>query len=242
MKYNHVDEEIIVDFILNNLTNEKKEAVESHLFSCEKCRIKFQVWNDTIGGETQPKEINPSPKLKSRLMNSIEALPPKRKKRQTFWKKPAIVLMSLTAGFILVIGLFQLMRDDSPSYVVMQNNEAMGENVLSDPNTTRLNIEPMSNDNRISGDIWLNNTTDELFLKVGGLTPLSTKDYQLWVVHTNDKWDGKILNIQDGSALVYYKGSDLGSLKLLKVSIEPSGGSATPTGPETFFIDLKEQR
>jgi anti-sigma-K factor RskA len=240
MKHNHIKAETIVDFILGNLVVEKEDAVKAHLHTCTQCKNECKSWEQMIGEGEHEKAVQASSGLKSRLMKSVDNHP--RVKQRIAWNKQAFLFVSLAAFLLLSVGLYHLVRSEAPAYVVKQNDQVMEEVVMKNPNTNRLDITPVTTSNNISGNVWLNDLTDEMLVKVNGLPSLSTKDYQLWIVHTDNEWQGQLLNIRNGSVGVYYKGPDLAQLKFIKVSIEPRGGSEAPTGPDTFFVDFNKDR
>src|SRR5699024_1509436 len=104
-----------------------------------------------------------------------------------------------------------------------------------------LKIVPVVDNTNMTGGVWLNQSTNEMILHVDGLVPLHTNNYQLWLIHKNDDWNGELLNLRDGSIRVYYKGEDIAMLKYIKVSVEPPGVSLKPSGPEAFYVDLEKQ-
>jgi len=100
---------------------------------------------------------------------------------------------------------------------------------------------PLATAAAIDGQLFLNKQTNEVVFFADGLMPLQTNDYQLWIVHENDYWNGQLLQIRDGSVRVYYKSPDITLLKYFKVSVEPRGGSLSPTGPEILHVDFNEE-
>lgn len=238
----HVDEMKIVDCVLNRLDEREKRQVEAHLKTCSTCREKWGHWRAVLAQES---EIEPSDALNRRMTFSIQ-----RKVapfRHTRWRKPLFVLMSIAAFMMFAIGLKQhgdvwpIHEPDmaKKGYVIAQHDAVPEQKLLLEPETNRKPVMPLINEN-ISGEIWLNIETNELMFFADGLVPLERNDYQLWIVHVGDYWNGHLLELRDGSTRVYYKAEDIRSLKYLKVSVEPQGGSLTPTGPEIFHVDLIE--
>ncbi|MFD2042802.1 anti-sigma factor domain-containing protein [Ornithinibacillus salinisoli] len=235
----HIKEERIVDYALNKLSHDQAQEIENHLFSCEKCQQSLEHWKQLL----LPDQIeSPSPDLKTRLNHSISKL--QSKKRVRFPRKISFVMVSLAVLFLLVVSLPKIQQGNEASvkksnnYITVQHDPTSEEKFMQKPDTNRLDIIPATINKNVQSDVWLNEVTNEMVLLVDGLDPLSSQDYQLWFIHQNDDWYGELLQIRDGSASIYYKGPDIHQLKHIKVSIEPLGGSSTPTGPETFYLDL----
>ncbi|AMX84357.1 hypothetical protein GS3922_12180 [Geobacillus subterraneus] len=55
------------------------------------------------------------------------------------------------------------------------------------------------------------------------------------------KMKGELLTIRHGASRILITGEDVKRFKQVKASLEPKGGSVTPTGPETFIVDLKHE-
>lgn len=236
MVQNHIHEEKIVDYILGNLSSETATEVENHLKACSHCKAESESWQHLLDKANSP---IPSPALKARLNENIERLPKQRKDR---WKRPVIAVASAAVLFLFV-GLYlfngkEQMDTVSQDYIMAQHDE-IPENILVErSDTNHLEILPVATNESIRGDIWMNEATNEMMIRVDGLTPLNAQDYQLWLVRKNDLWNGELLHLQNGSVRVYYKGPDIRLVKHIKVSVEPLGGSLTPTGPEKLRIDL----
>lgn len=241
MAHNHINEERLVDFALGNLSETENQAIENHLRTCGQCEEEVNYWKQVFATENA---AVPSPSLTNRMNETIDKQPHKRPRK--LWQKPAIASISAVAIFMLCFGLYQLVYQNPVTdsqhqgYIVAQHDQIPEKIFMQKPDTNRLDVVPVTNNSQVSSNVWLNKKTNEMLVNVDGLTPLTTKDYQLWLVKTNNDWRGELLNLRNGSIKVYYKGSDIKLLKYIKVSIEPRGGSLTPTGPETIFIDLKQ--
>ncbi len=236
----HVPEEQLVDFALGNISKEKREAVEKHINNCDYCRQEFHTWNRLL---TKNDDLQSSIRLNERVMDAIDVRSD-RKKRKVNRK---VTYFVASAAIILIgLGLFQsqqpqpIAQYSADEYITSRHEHIPEQPFMSDPATSRLNVVPVTMNRNISGDVWLNEVTNELILQVDGLEPLPTQDYQLWLVHDDQGWKDEILRLEDGRVQVYYKGPNVKTIRFIKVSVEPIGGSDLPTGPETLFIDLQQ--
>ncbi|HLR08818.1 MAG TPA: anti-sigma factor [Bacillota bacterium] len=235
----HISEEQLVDYVLGHLPDNEKEKIKYHLTVCRTCEAEWRHWQHLLAEKT----YHPSPVLKRQIINSIEEkttpVQPKRKK----WRRSAVLAMTVASTILLGLGLLRMIDAESEQqgFVMAQHDEIPKETIEKKTGTNHLKIVPVVDNTNMTGGVWLNQSTNEMILHVDGLVPLHTNNYQLWLIHKNDDWNGELLNLRDGSIRVYYKGADIALLKYIKVSVEPPGGSLKPSGPEAFYVDLEKQ-
>lgn len=87
--------------------------------------------------------------------------------------------------------------------------------------------------------VWFNPETEELLILVQDLSMNVDQDYQAWLIGGKTWIDMGILEFQNGLGHLYRKMEELKRAEMIRVSIEPKGGSRLPTGPDFFFIQLK---
>ncbi|WP_164669284.1 anti-sigma factor [Virgibacillus doumboii] len=242
---NHIPEQKIIDFVLGNLNEEENAQITQHTKKCQACQEVLEEWQDTFDTEEQRSEqLQPSNLLKKRLDKSIERednAAEKKKRKQK--PKPVYLLGSLAAVLVLSIGLTTQFGNKTNTAVdeqVIYNDEIREERIQSKPNTEQLEIIPVSQFDQVSGNVWINDSTREMLVEIDGLTNLEGRNYQLWIIDTDDNIEGELLPIQNGSVRIFYQGKVVDQVKLIKTSVEPAGGSVKPTGPETFTVDVKD--
>ncbi|SHG21102.1 anti-sigma factor [Ornithinibacillus halophilus] len=234
----HFSEETIVDFIMGNLNDEQVEKMNQHLNQCSACQQIYDYWEQSL---SMKQNEAPRPAIQAKLLQTIDEKAMNSKYRK--WKTPKFITAIAATLILMSIGLYQIVQDgpnnqSTTQYITAQHDSIPEHEFLENPDTNRLDILPVTTNSNVKSDVWLNEVTNEMMLFVDGLVPLEQQDYQLWLVHSNNNWNGDILQLRNGKARVYYKMGDITELKLVKVSVEPLGGSLTPTGPETFYIDL----
>ncbi|GGA73166.1 anti-sigma factor [Ornithinibacillus halotolerans] len=235
----HLTEDILVDYVLGSLHSEQIKNVNKHVLICEECRERVSLWQQLTAKES---ELIPSKELQQRIMATIDSQPKSKKKKHQFYYIVASTAVTIFLASILVF-VNQSSHDLTESkeeYITAQHNLIPEQSFLNRPETNRLDIFPVSLDKNIKGDVWLNEATNELIFQVDGLEPLTAHDYQVWLIHEDNVWKDELLQFENGRVQVYYKGPDVGTIRFIKVSVEPIGGSHTPTGPETLFIDLHQ--
>ncbi|MDC3418531.1 anti-sigma factor domain-containing protein [Aquibacillus salsiterrae] len=230
----HVDEHLLIDYAKDQLDSDKRTEIIAHVNMCAQCQTNLKEWELLLNREQQIAN-DPSPYLKTRIHHSIAK---HGKPKRTIAFKPIFASISGVMIVFLCVLLYINMRAQDLTYEVRQNEEIGESELFNHPNTNRLDIIPASTAQNVSGNVWINNATNEMLVEVQGLTHLAERDYQLWVIHSNDQFRSELLQLQNGTAKVYYRGEDLTKLERIKASVEPLGGSDKPTGPETFYVNF----
>lgn len=233
MKDKHIPEEKIIDYALGNIAQNNIHDLEEHIQSCPKCRESLNNWQGIFDEEIAEKpSADLDEKIWSRVVNQTT---PVRKNR-----KPLIFTIGSAAAIILLaIGLIYYRQSITPApYQVAHNEEINTDEILFTPETRQMEVIPVADFNDVQGNLWVNDTRKEMLLEVDGLIQHTDYDYQLWIIYNNNDIDGEVLPIYNGSSKIYFKGMDIQEFKKIKASLEPTGGSEIPTGPETFVIPL----
>lgn len=224
---NHLSEEQVIDLVLGNLTE------NDHVKKCDYCQAKLDSWSQILHQEISE---TPSEQMKEDIWTTFDKL---RKPKQKIPRRRAFIYSFATVAAVLVIAVGLLFYKTSlvPSYEVSFNDD-IDRHIQHEAETKHVAVIPVADFPEISGNLWINDHTNELLLEVDGLKNLVNYDYQLWILYDEDKMDGEVLSIQDGTSRVFLKTNQVGSLELLKGSLEPLGGSSEPTGPEMFIVPV----
>ena len=233
MSKKHFSEEVLIDFCLEEISEERRQEIREHLDNCAKCKQVTEHWLELFNQQISGK---PSAELKDRIWENA------RKNRRVSKKnrKLMVAISSAAALFIFSIGLLWDHSSERHRYEVAHNDEIPTESIQTNPQTQQLAVIPVATNQNINGNLWINGVNEELLLEVDGLDDISNRDYQLWMIYDNNKIKGELLSTVDGSSRILIKGKDVNHFKIIKASIEPIGGSMEPTGPETFFVPLKK--
>lgn len=233
----HAADEQLVDAILHNLPKTEAEKLHEHLSHCPSCSRRYREWHVLL--HRQPDTEAEAGKLKRHLMRNVA----QRDKAQNvttlkrLGNKQWVIGFSLAALAVVALVLlpFQSTGQDVPS---IQDGPAEQAAFIYDPHTVQYDVIPLLAAD-VRGDVWVNDSTKEMLIRVEGLVPMVHKDYQLWFVDTDDRLHGKVLELQNGKAVLYLHGDGIQRIQSLRTSLEPKGGSPVPTGAETFIVDLK---
>ncbi|MBC5636588.1 anti-sigma factor [Ornithinibacillus sp. BX22] len=237
----HIPEEFMIDYVLGNLSNEKRQSMDEHIYRCSHCQEELTSWKLLLSNN---QKVTPSESLNKRIKNTIHIkghFKPKIGNRKAFY-----FIAGAAALFIICLGLLQITQQQpiadssDQEYLTAQYDLIPEQPFMNNPATNQLDIIPVTMDQNITGNIWLNEVTNELYLQVEGLRPLESQDYQVWLVRNDNDWQDELLHLKNGMVHVYYKGPDVQTIRFIKVSVEPLGGSRVPTGPETLYIDLQQ--
>ncbi|WAA09919.1 anti-sigma factor [Fervidibacillus albus] len=230
---NHIPEETIIDYVSGELEEQEEEQIQRHLNECERCMEMAVHWRQLFDYNRR-EPVQPPPTLKENMWQMVHSK--KTKKRKEIWK-PVTAVCTFAATIGLLFLVFKGEMEEKP-YEVVKNDEIPFETFHSTPNTKQLNIVPAVNHQQINGNMWINGDTKEMFLEVDGLPHYPNRDYQLWIIFSNDDVEGELLILQDGASRIFFQGIDVEKFKLIKASVEPKGGSTYQTGPDTFFVDF----
>ncbi|MFB4167141.1 hypothetical protein [Virgibacillus sp. JSM 102003] len=233
----HISESAIIDYLIGNLKQEENSEVIRHVNQCQACQETMKSWDGLLGDQEQNKAV-PSEALKAKLDNSIDKEETKQLKKGRI--KPLYLFSSIATALFLFVGLLSSTSSQPPMMEeeVVYNDNIQVEQIQSNPGTIQHEIRPESRFDYVSGNVWINNRTRELLIEIDGLMNLNGHNYQLWMIDKNNRMEGKLLPLEDGSVKVLYRGKDVNEIKFIKSSIEPAGGSSEPTGPETFTVHL----
>lgn len=233
MNKNHFSEEVLIDFCLGEISEDRQIEIREHLDNCAECKQVSEHWLEVFN---QPSSGKPSVDLKDKIWENAR----KNRRARKRDRKLMMAISSAAALFLFSIGLVWEQSSEYHRYEVAHNDEIPTESIQTNPQTQQLAVIPVATNQNINGNLWFNGVDEELLLEVDGLDDLSNRDYQLWMVYDNDKIKGELLSTVDGSSRILIKGKDVNHFKIIKASIEPIGGSLEPTGPETFVVLLKE--
>ncbi|WAA11928.1 anti-sigma factor [Fervidibacillus halotolerans] len=231
----HISEQKIIDFLSGELPEKEAEQIQSHLHECENCMNIAVRWGKLLKN-THLQPVQPSPELKEQMWKMVDRKPLKKRKG---YVKPIATVLSFAAAISLFLLIFNGRPEMDKPYEVVKNDEIPFETFHATPNTKQWNIVPTMNHQQINGNIWINDDTNEMFLEVDGLPHYRNRDYQLWIIYSNNDVEGELLILQNGSSRIFFQGIDVEKFKLIKASVEPKGGSTHQTGPDTFFVDFE---
>ncbi|MBB6512059.1 anti-sigma-K factor RskA [Gracilibacillus halotolerans] len=236
-KKNHLQEEVIIDYLLENIEDDKTELVEEHLQQCKKCKEMLNEW-ELLLHQKEPLEFE-TDTLKHKIWESIEKENARRNNRWNWLKKPPFAIASVVAAIFLILFVFEAYQKPIVSNYQMKENDNIPVETMEEKRyTDQLMIVPVSQFPNLDGQMWVNEHTNEMLLELNGLNIMPNHDYQLWIIYRDDKIDDEIIPVQDGTTRMFFQGIPVEQFKRVKGSVEPIGGSPEQTGPDTFYIEF----
>jgi hypothetical protein len=250
-KHCGVNEEDVIDLVLGKLSAGRSEELARHLHRCSRCSALHREWSailDGSGGAGEPAELHaparrtePSPRLKTRLLRSIDARSrrPRRRRAAVLSSAAACVLLAALA----LVPLRGDVMDRAEPAPVFHGEPATSlflrqNRIVNDPKTVLHQAVPVMRTN-VRGYVWINDMSNELLILAEGLDPLEEKDYQVWFIIGDSRANAGVLQWKGRMAHLYVHDGDIRRVKNIAVSIEPKGGSFSPTGPEAMFVNIR---
>jgi anti-sigma-K factor RskA len=218
-------------YALDSLEPDEARLVAEHLQGCMICRAELRALQEIAEGLalTAP-DARPTPQLKQRLMTRIEDMRPKPVQPT---RRPFLQRLLPAAG---VIGLLLMLGFAFSSFLLWQRLNT--QDVLTGPLGMRA-IVLQNTDAAVqaSGFVVMGADGGNGVLIVDKLPQLDAqREYQLWLVRDGEHTSAAVFEVDESG----YRGMRIEASESLltygsvKVTIEPAGGSAQPTGEQVL--------
>ncbi len=228
--------DLLPEYALGSLEGHEARQVSEHLAECFACRQELdayqQVADQLMLGVPQEK---PSAELKARLMDRIKRLDEKRVPQSRRWQMPQRwVPAGAFAGLlvILILAVSNLMLWQRLNHVEVIRGP-LGMRAIALQNTAAAADA--------SGFVVMGADGNNGVLVVDHLTPLDADhEYQIWLVKNGVSTSGGTFVVDEGG----YRGMRLTAPDSLLtysdvyVTVEPVGGSVSPTGAQVLLGSL----
>mgnify|MGYP001034220211 CR=1 FL=1 len=222
---------------LGILSPQEAETVQQHLDECASCREELQAYEE-VGAELAlaVPETEPPAALEQRLMDRVTSRPESnpswlgrlQARAATIWEqlrlRPAWAATTALALLLVVFLIWTGIPGGSPTanfptFVMAGTNLA--------PEASGIVI---SSEDGLHGTVVVQRlpTLDE-----------ETQAYQLWLIEAGAWEDGGIFSVDEDGYGARYASADilLTSYDAFAVTVEPAGGSSTPTGQVVLHSD-----
>jgi anti-sigma-K factor RskA len=222
MKDNHEELDLLPAYALGSLDAEDSDRVREHVARCRACREELASYEEVTGRlALAVPEQEPPAWLESRIMEKVLS----NRRRQSFpeflgLRRP--MLAAVAALLIIALGagnIYLLTRPlQSPAQV---------------PGLVTVVLTGTGETPQAYGTIVIDRDDNRGVLAVRGLAPLDASSaYQLWIVREGERRSGGVFNVTAdgyGSLQITVPAGFTGFTRF-GISIEPAGGSASPTG------------
>ena len=222
-------------YALGSLDAAEARVIAQHLAACHICRSELNAFQEVAGqlALTAP-QAEPSHELKPRLMERIQSLSPSRSRMER-WRFAG---PSLPVGAI--VGLVLIATLAVSNLLLWQRLNQL--EVLAGPLGMRaIALQNTDAAPNASGFVVISADGQNGVLVVDELpAPDAQHEYQLWLVHNGSNTSGAVFSVDESG----YRGMRIEALQSLlvyssvRVTIEPIGGSADPTGEQVLIGSL----
>jgi len=225
-------------YALGCLDEDEARLVAEHLASCHLCRTelgRFQAITNQLA--LAAPDVLPSSDLKTRLMERIQSLNQTRP-QPARWLLPGRLLpVGVIVGLLLIV---TLAVSNLLLWQRLNNLE-----VLSGPLGMRaIALQNTNAASDASGFIIISADGENGVLVVDELPRLEPqREYQLWLVRDGDNTSGAVFSVDESG----YRGVRIEAPETLleysavRITIEPAGGSAGPTGEQVLGGSLSDR-
>ncbi|MGV3489104.1 MAG: anti-sigma factor [Tuberibacillus sp.] len=235
IKCEWTEQQIIDDLLAEAKDRDTSRHLHNHLTYCKHCQELYDYWASILINGEISERTGPSPKVKARIFNSI-AQP---NKKWTINKKQVIAacigFLILSAGFLA--GRWSI-QTDSHAFSSPKNGLQETRTGYLPKQKMAYRVVPVHARNT-DGYVWVNPNTKDIMLFLDGLKPIEGRDYQAWLITSNNKESAGILQIDQNFAHVIVHNPHIPTVERIIISIEPQGGSAIQTGPNAIDLDLR---
>jgi anti-sigma-K factor RskA len=223
--------ELLPGYALGSLSPEEAETVRAHLLRCGECTAELVKYEEVTGSlALAAAEHEPPPGLEARLMEKIAAraaaAPRTRAPRNRLLRWRPVrhpVAAAVAAALIVALG--------STNIVLLA--KLPGPRAAEGRSLATIALRGTAAARGAYGTIVLDMDDNRGVLAVQGLTPLGAgRQYQLWIIRGSERRSGGIFSVTDDGygSLQITLPREFTGFTGFGISIEPSGGSAAPTG------------
>lgn len=251
-----VPEERWIDLLVGRLDPSETASLLRHRETCPACAELCERWAELFGRAAPV--YAPSADLSQRRKERLR----REARRQGFRRTAARAVLSAArrpagmavAACALAIFVFAGMLYGNANsggkaalapkkYAELHQPE--GAEIMSRPDTVVYSMSGGGEEQLGSGlaqatkeTVWINVRTHELFLLMEGMLPSDDRDVQVWATSGENDANLGLLQFHQGQAHLYAAHVRPELWDSLELTIEPKGGSARPTSPQTAALLL----
>lgn len=216
-------------------------GVAQHLATCASCRLELRTYQDITGElSLAAPSAAPSPELKRRLMQQVQGKEASRNTvvRTPWWNQLASLLTrsapvwgAVSLVLVLVLGV---------SSLVMWQRLNRIETAAS-AGFIKVTLQSTAKTPQAVGMLVISKDGNYGTLIVENLPPLDQAyQYQLWLIKDGQRTSGGVFSVnEDGYGVLYVLSKkSLISYPSFGITVEPAGGSSSPTGDKVLSGNL----
>ena len=222
-------------YALGALDGDELRAFENHRAGCRECEVRISETRALLAElPSSLKIIEPPAAVKAALMKKIGASSAPR------IAKPVAALVAGGIGLVLVLAVAM------PAWLHFQTpvaspaapvHDAFMTKLLQSPETGLVEFKNLVTGQKASAQLYWNPKDCGGCLMMKGLTPTEAgKVYELWAIARNTPVPAGTFTVdKNGNAHMDILLKDKKFFEKFAVTVEPKGGTASPTGPMKFL-------
>lgn len=226
---NELPHDLAAAYALDALDADERREFEGHLADCASCREEVAALHSTLGDLGAQAAVQPPPGMREAVMARVATTPQDAPRndgsaggegREGHRRRNRII--GVAAGITAIAAAMALLLAGG----IIGNNDI--DQVLTAEDAREITIDSEVVD---SGELTFSPTRMQAVLTVDGLPPVDDdQTYQLWVIDDTSTIPAGIFTPDpDGSAVVLVESDVTGGVSL-GLTVEPAGGSGSPTG------------
>lgn len=238
-----IPEERWVDWLAGRLPADGYEAMGRHLVSCGVCQAALEQWRELL----EPSEsIEPSPierssreRSRTKLRRQVRLIGVRRRIARAGTNRGAWTVAACIALLLLSIQL--IARQPSQDISAMEKAQAYAEKyepsgaaLIAQSDTVAYSLES----ELPTATVWVNGSTEEMFMLLEGLLPSEGLDVQAWGNKENRLTNLGLLEFHLSQGHLYSRIEHLPIFEEVVFTIEPKGGSDQPTAMASAVVRL----
>jgi anti-sigma-K factor RskA len=222
MNDNHEELDLLPAYALGSLDAEDSDRVRAHLARCRACREELAAYQEVTGrlALAVPEEEPPA-WLETRIMDSLPSTGGRRSLFELLGlRRPLLAAFAVVLIVALGAGNIYLLTRPFQSKALV-------------PGLVTVVLTGTGETPQAYGTIVIDRDDNRGVLAVRGLAPLeASRAYQLWVIKAGERRSGGVFTVTpDGyGSLQITVPAGFTGFTGFGISIEPAGGSASPTG------------
>lgn len=246
----HPQRDNIAAYALGALDAEDVAALESHLAECQDCRSELAEYQSVVSGllESTPAQAPPV-----RLRRELVARLPGQQARTTkafphIFERFSIWQVATAIGILLLLGLnivsslqIRELRLAQAALAERISHDQTAIAMLAYPSTQALPVQAEVAD--VAGSMLVDKDKRIAVLVTWNLPEVqSGQTYQIWLIDSEGKrTSGGLFKPEAGqryTTTTIWSPQPFEQYEGIGVTVEPEGGSASPTGSRVFGVDL----
>lgn len=225
--------ELLPDYALGLLEGDDLARMTAALQADSTLRAELDAYHAVLGAlSVSVPQLTPPPELREKVLRQAQP------KRLIFFPRRAWALVAAAASLLVGLAAVVLLLRGSDELSTKERIAA----ITTDERTTWVQISGTEDHPELSGKFGIAPDGKAAVLKLSNLALLEpSQAYQLWLVRGEERLSGHVWRPEKTEAEVLIKlPDDFQTYQAIGLTVEPKGGSPSPTSPPIFITKLWE--